>query len=157
MRWNPSWLLFFEDGTGAYNTANPSAREVPMLTAKPRGAYRWVYSSHIYNFGSGTFHTGVPQQDDRGINVAKVLLANANAWKVPLYLGEFSNFTLKPDARQLTDADMTETKKFLAWAKANDVHWSFWCYTQWVAPHMAVDYSTGKAIPAVVNALATGL
>jgi len=157
VRWNPTWLLFFEDGTGAYNTTNPSARDVPMLTGKPRGNYRWVYSSHIYNFGSGTFNTGVTIQDDLGINVANVLLANAITWKVPLYIGEFSNFTLKPDARQLTNADMTETKKFLSWAKANQVHWSFWCYTQWVAPHMAVDFATGRPIAPVVSALASGI
>ncbi len=155
--WNPSWLLFFEDGTGAYNTANPGAREVPMLTAKPRGNYQWVYSSHIYNFGYGVFNSGVQVQDDHGINVANVLLANAVAWKVPLYLGEFSNFTLKKDARLLTSADMTETKKFLTWAKAKNVSWTFWCYTQWVAPFAAVDFTTGLPIPAVTAALATGL
>jgi hypothetical protein len=52
---------------------------------------------------------------------------------------------------------MTETKKFLTWAKTNNVHWTFWCYTQYTAPHMAVDFETGRAIPAVVAALATGL
>ena len=70
-----------------------------MLTAKPSVKGQWVYSSHIYNFGSGTFNDGVQSHDDRGINVANALLGNAAAWKVPLYLGEFSNFTLKADAR----------------------------------------------------------
>jgi hypothetical protein len=153
----PTWLLFFQDGTGAYDTTNPSAREVPMLTAKPSGAGQWVYSSHIYSFGSGTFSDGVVAHDDHGINVANVLADNAAAWRVPLYLGEFSNFTLKPDGRQLTDADMGETREFLAWAKSRNVSWTFWCYTQYVSPFVAVDYTTAKPVPAVVNALATGL
>jgi aryl-phospho-beta-D-glucosidase BglC (GH1 family) len=156
-RWNPTWLLFFEDGTGAYNTANPSARETPMLTAKPSASGQWVYSSHIYNFGYGTFNDGVQAHDDRGINVANALLGNATAWKVPLYLGEFSNFTLKPDARLLTDSDMTETKEFLTWAKTKNVSWTFWCYTQYHVAHIVVDYETAKPIPVVKNALATGL
>ena len=29
-----------------------------MLTAKPSVSGQWVYSSHIYNFGYGTFPTG---------------------------------------------------------------------------------------------------
>lgn len=156
-QWNPGWLLFFEDGTGAYNTTNPSAREVPMLTAKPGGTRQWVYSSHIYNFAYGTFQDGVTSHDDRGINVANALLANARAWKVPLYLGEFSNFSLKPDARLFTDADMAETKEFLGWAKANNVSWTFWCYTQYGYVHVAVNYQTAQAIPVVKAALATGL
>ena len=128
-----------------------------MLTAKPSASGRWVYSSHIYNFGYGTFQDGVQSHDDRGINVANALLANATAWKVPLYIGEFSNFTLKTDARQLTDADMTETKEFLTWAKTKNVSWSFWCYTQYYPAHIAVDYQTARPIPVVTRALATGL
>ena len=76
---------------------------------------------------------------------------------MPLYIGEFSNFTLKTDARLLTDSDMTETKKFLAWAKTQNVSWSFWCYTQYHAVHVGVDYRTARPIPAVKAALATGL
>ena len=155
--WNPTWLLFFEDGTGAYNTANPIARETPMLTAKPSVRGQWVYSSHIYNFGYGTFDDGRAAHDDRGINVANALLANATAWKVPLYIGEFSNFTLKTDARLLTDADMAETREFLAWAKAKNVSWTFWCYTQYHPAHLVVDYTTARPIPVVKAALATGL
>jgi hypothetical protein len=52
---------------------------------------------------------------------------------------------------------MTETKEFLTWAKSKNVSWSFYCYTQYRSPHMAVDYETAQAIPAVKAALATGL
>ena len=66
-----------------------------------------------------------------------------------MYIGEFSNFTLKSDARLLTDSDMAETKEFLAWAKTKNVSWTFWCYTQYHAAHIAVDYTTAKPIPVV--------
>ena len=74
-----------------------------------------------------------------------------------MYLGEFSNFTLKSDARLLTDADMTETKEFLAWAKTHNVNWSFWCYIQYRSPLIPLDYETNQPIPAVKAALGTGL
>jgi hypothetical protein len=60
--------------------------------------------------------------------VAKAWLDNSRRWKVPLYIGEFTTFALGKDSTALTDADMAETKKFLAWAKRNEVSQSFWAY-----------------------------
>ncbi|MCW2530265.1 MAG: cellulase family protein, partial [Pseudonocardiales bacterium] len=110
--WNPSWLLFFEDCTGGYNTDHPDWRESPAITAKPSTPANWVYSIHIYDTQYGTFNDGVPAHDDLGITFANKSLANAKAWRVPLYVGEFYNFSKSKDSRLLTDADMGETKKF---------------------------------------------
>ena len=87
------------------------------MSVKPTAPGNWVYSLHDYNFGYGTFADGVVRHDDFGITVMNAALDNANAWRVPLYIGEFTNFSLGVDARQLTDATMVETGKFLSWAK----------------------------------------
>ena len=76
---------------------------------------------------------------------------------MPLYIGEFSTFTLKTDARVLTDSDLDQTKKFLTWAKTNNVNWTFWCYTQYHPLHWVVDYRTAQPVGPVKRALATGL
>ncbi len=154
---HPQWLLFFQDGTGGYNAATPSARETPTMTAKPSAPGNWVYSNHIYNFRYGTFQDGVTRHDDFGITVAREMLENATDWRVPLYVGEFTNFTLGVDARQLTAADMEQTRRFLTWAKANRVHWSFWAYVNPYRPMTVVDYTTNQSIEVVRTALATGL
>ena len=153
----PSWLLFFQDSTGGYNTANPAARETPTIVAKPTVPGNWVYSIHDYDFAYGTFSDGVARHDDFGITLANTVLANANAWGVPLYIGEFTNFSLGVDARQLTDAAMAQTKAFLSWAKQQRVSWTFWAYVNPYRPMTVVDYTTNQAIPVVKNALDTGL
>ncbi len=153
----PSWLLIFEDSTGGYNAANPSARETPTMTGKPNVPGHWVYSIHDYNFSYGTFSDGVVRHDDFGITLANAVLANANAWQVPLYIGEFTTFSLGVDARQLTAASMTQTKSFLAWAKQNQVSWSFWAYVNPYWPMTFASYQTTQPLPVVKEALATGL
>ena len=116
----------------------------------------WVYSIHDYNFGYGTFSDGVTRHDDFGITLANAVQANASAWGVPLYIGEFTNFTLGVDARQLTDADMAQTNAFLSWAKQNHVSWTFWAYVNPYRPMTVIDYTTNQVIPVVKNALDTG-
>lgn len=153
----PSWLLFFQDSTGGYYSANPALRESPILTGRPTAAGNWVYSTHIYNFAYGTFNDGVPRHDDFGITVANAALDNARRWRVPLYIGEFTNFTLGLDARTLTDADLAETRKFLSWAKTNDVSQTFWAYVNPYRPMMVVEYTNNQPVPAVQSTLATGL
>ena len=156
--YNPSWLLFFNDSTGGYNSANPLARETPTMTGKPTVAGDWVYAIHDYNFSYETFSDGVARHDDFGITLANIVLADAHAWGVPLYIGEFTIFTtFGVDARLLTDSDMAQTKAFLSWAKVNDVNWTFWAYVNPYLPMTVVDYTTNQAIPVVKNALATGL
>jgi aryl-phospho-beta-D-glucosidase BglC (GH1 family) len=153
----PTWLLFFQDSTGGYNAANPAARETPTMTRKPNVPGNWVYSLHDYNFSYGTFADGVTRHDDFGITVMNAALANATAWRVPLYIGEFTTFSLGVDARQLTDAAMAETNEFLAWAKANRVSWSFWAYANPYMPMTVIDVNTNQVIPVVHRSLATGL
>ena len=154
---NPSWLLFFQDSTGGYNAANPSARETPTMTARPAVPGNWVYSAHIYNFSYGTFSDGVTRHDDFGITVANQLLANARAWKVPLYIGEFTNFSVGTDARQMTESTMAQTRLFLDWAKQNRVNWTFWAYVNPYWPMAFQNYLTNQPIPVIRDALATGL
>ncbi len=154
---NASWLLFFQDSTGGYNAANPAARESPVITGKPTVAGNWVYSNHIYAFSYGTFEDGVTRHDDFGITVANRALANATAWGVPLYVGEFTNFSIGVDARNLTDATMEQTRRFLSWAKTNRVNWTFWSFVNPYRPMTVVNYTTNQAIPVVKTALATGL
>ena len=153
----PSWLLFFQDGTGGYNAANPAVRETPVMTGRPNAPGNWVYSLHNYNFGYGTFSDGVTRHDDFGITVANAGLANARAWGVPLYMGEFTNYTLGIDSRLLTDADMAQTKLFLDWAEGHGVSWTFWAYVNGYRPMTLMNYTTNQPIPVVQNALATGL
>ena len=153
----PSWLLFFQDGTGGYNAANPAVRETPVMTGKPTAPGNWVYSLHNYNFSYGTFSDGVTRHDDFGITVANAALANARAWGVPLYMGEFTNYTVGVDARTLTDADMAQTKLFLEWAESHAVSWTFWAYVNAYRPMTLMNYTTNQPIPVVQNALATGL
>jgi hypothetical protein len=154
---NPGWLLFFEDSTGGYNAANPAARETPVMTSAPGGDFNWVYSMHDYNFGYGTFSDGVTRHDDFGITVVNKDLANAKAWNVPLYIGEFTNFELGIPAWNLTSADMVQTGKFVSWAKQNAVSWTFWAYANTSPPMNVIDYRTNKPIPVVVSTLAGGL
>ncbi|UDY36949.1 PKD domain-containing protein [Dermatobacter hominis] len=154
---NPGWLLFFQDSTGGYNAANPAVRETPTMTAKPAVPGNWVYSAHIYAFSYGTFSDGVVRHDDFGITVANQLLANARAWKVPLYIGEFTNFSVGVDARQMTAATMAQTRLFLDWAKANRVNWTFWAYVNPYWPMAFQNYLTNQPIPVIRDALATGL
>ena len=91
------------------------------MTAKPTGSgdFNWVYSIHDYNFAYGTFSDGVTRHDDFGITLMNVDLANAHAWHVPLYIGEFTNFELwsASNVHQFTDAAMAQTKAFLSWAR----------------------------------------
>ncbi len=154
---NPSWLLLFQDCTGGYNTASPSSRETPTITAKPSVPGNWVYSVHLYNFAFGTFSDGVPRHDDFGLTLANVVLANAQSWRVPLLIGEFTSFTLGVDARQLTDADMEQTLLFLNWAREHGVSWTFWSYVNPYRPMTVVDYTTNQTIPVVKRALDAGL
>ena len=100
------------------------------MTGKPSAPGNWVYSLHEYNFTYATFSDGVPRHDDFGITLMNAVLNNARAWGVPLYIGEFTNFSLGVDARNLTDADMAQTRLFLDWAKQNGVSWTFWAYLQ---------------------------
>lgn len=155
--WNPNWLLIFEDSTGGYYSANPQLRESPTMTGRPTVGRNWVYSTHIYNFGYGTFSDGVARHDDYGITVANADLANARAWKVPLYIGEFTNFTKGVDATTLTDADMAQTKSYLSWAKTNGVSWTFWSYVSTYRPMVVINYVNNQAIEVVRAALSTGL
>ena len=152
----PSWLLFFQDSTGGYNRNNPAARETPTITAKPTVPGNWVYSIHDYDFAYGTFSDGVTRHDDFGITLANAVQANASTWAVPLYIGEFTNFTLGVDARQLTDADMAQTVAFLSWAKQNHVSWTFWAYVNPYRPMTVIDYTTNQVLSVVLNALETG-
>ncbi|MCW2525313.1 MAG: glycosidase [Pseudonocardiales bacterium] len=154
---DPEWLLFFEDSTGGFNTGNPALRESPTMTAKPTTPGSWVYSTHIYNINGGTFDSGITTQDDFGINVAEADLANATRWHVPLFIGEFTIFSLGTDASTMTDADMAQTEKFLSWAKKNKISWTFWSYTSATKSMVAVDYRTGRLIDVIQAALATGL
>jgi aryl-phospho-beta-D-glucosidase BglC (GH1 family) len=155
--WNPTWLLIFEDCTGGYYSANPLLRETPAMPGRPTAGRNWVYSTHIYNFGAGTFSDGVARHDDYGITVANAALANARAWKVPLYIGEFTNFAGGRDATTLTDADMAQTKLFLGWAKTNGVNWTFWTYVSAYRPMVVVNYVDNQPIEVVRAALSTGL
>jgi PKD repeat protein/aryl-phospho-beta-D-glucosidase BglC (GH1 family) len=154
---SPSWLLFFQDTGGGYYNANPSLRESPWMTGKPSAPGNWVYSVHDYNFTYATFSDGVPRHDDYGISLMTAVLNNARAWGVPLYIGEFTNFTLGVDARNLTDADMAQTRLFLDWAKQNRVSWTFWSYLSPYRPMTMMDYATNRPITVVKNALDTGL
>jgi aryl-phospho-beta-D-glucosidase BglC (GH1 family) len=155
--WNPNWLLIFEDSTGGYYSANPLLRETPTMTGRPTVGKNWVYSTHIYNFGYGTFSDGVPRHDDYGVTVANAALANARAWNVPLYTGEFTNFTKGVDATTLTDADMAQTRLYLSWAKTNGVSWTFWSYVSGYRPMVVVNYVNNQPIEVVRAALGTGL
>ena len=155
--WNPSWLLFFEDSTGGYNSTNPDWRETPSMSGKPTVPGNWVYSTHLYNFGFGTFDDGVAAHNDYGVTVANKVLANATSWKVPLYIGEFTTFSKSIDARVLKDSDMAETKKFLVWAKQNNVSWTFWSYASNYWPMTMINYDVNQVIPVVKNALDTGI
>jgi len=153
---NPGWLLFFEDSTGGYNAASPAGRETPVLTGRPGGDANWVYSMHDYDFGYGTFSDGVTRHDDFGITLMNVDLANAQAWQVPLYVGEFTNFELGIPAWNLTTADMAQTAAFLSWAKQHAVSWTFWAYANTYPPMNVIDYRSNHAIPAVKSTLAAG-
>ena len=109
---DPSWLLFFQDSTGGYNAANPAVRETPTMTARPTVPGNWVYSFHNYNFSYGTFSDGVVRHDDFGDDPGqRRCWPTPASWKVPLYIGEFTNFSLGVDARTLTDATMAQTKR----------------------------------------------
>jgi PKD repeat protein/aryl-phospho-beta-D-glucosidase BglC (GH1 family) len=154
---NPGWLLFFQDSTGGYNAANPAARETPTMTARPAVPGNWVYSIHVYNFTYGTFSDGVTRHDDFGITVANQALSNARSWGVPLYIGEFTNFAVGVDARQLTEPQMAQTRMFLDWAKQNRVNWTFWAYVNPYWPMAFQNYLTNQPIPVIRDALATGL
>jgi len=154
---HPAWLLFFQDSTGGYNAANPGVRETPTMTAKPAVPGNWVYSAHIYAFSYGVFSDGVVRHDDFGITVANQLLANARAWGVPLYIGEFTNFSVGVDARQMTPSTMAQTRLFLDWAKTNRVSWTFWAYVNPYWPMAFQNYQTNQPIPVIRDALATGL
>jgi aryl-phospho-beta-D-glucosidase BglC (GH1 family) len=153
---NPGWLLFFEDSTGGYNSTVPAARQTPTMASKPTVAGNWVYSIHLYNFGFGTFRDGVTRHDDFGVNLTNAALANARAWRVPLFIGEFSTITLAVPATELTAADMTETAEFLAWAKLNNVSWTFWAYAGTHPPTFVIDYRTNLAVRVVRDTLAAG-
>ncbi len=155
--YNPNWLLFFEDSTGAYNTAEPAKRETPTMTAKPTVSGQWVYSTHIYNFFSDVFNDGVTSHNDYGVNVANAALARARAWKVPYYVGEFTIFSNDVDAGQLTNAQLAQTRAFLSWAKTNNVSWTFWAYVNYTRSMTVIDYTTNRVFPLVQGALATGL
>ena len=111
----------------------------------------------MYNIGFGTFDDGVAAHNDFGVTVAQQALSNAKSWNVPLYIGEFTMFTKNIDARQLNDADLAETKKFLAWAKQNNVSWTFWSYTSDYWSMTMIDYQTNQIIPVVKKALDTGI
>ena len=126
------------------------------MTGKPTVAGNWVYSFHDYNFSYETFSDGVPRHDDFGITLDNVMLANATSWKVPLYIGEFTNFTFGSATNQ-TDATMAETDKFLAWAKTNKVNWTFWAYVNPYLQMTLVDPATNQPYPVIKNHLATGL
>jgi aryl-phospho-beta-D-glucosidase BglC (GH1 family) len=125
---SPGWLMIFQDTGGRYSVADPSLRESPMMPNKPSAPGNWVYSVHDYNFTYATFSDGAPAHDDYGINLMNAVLNNARAWGVPLYIGEFTNFSLKGDARNLTSPDMEQTRLFVDWAKRNGVSWTFWAY-----------------------------
>jgi hypothetical protein len=98
----------------------------------------------------------VTKHDDLGINLTNAALANARAWNVPLYIGEFSNITLGIPAAELTTANMAETAKFLSWAKTNNVSWSFWAYGGMNPPNYIIDYRTNLAVPVVRDTLSAG-
>ena len=91
------------------------------------------------------------------MTLADLVQTRAAAWGVPLLIGEFTNFTLGMDARQLTDSDMAQTRSFLSWAKEHGVSWTFWAYVNAYRPMTVVDYSTNQAIPVVKLALDAGL
>jgi aryl-phospho-beta-D-glucosidase BglC (GH1 family) len=154
---NPGWLLFFQDSTGGYDAANPTDRETPTMTEKPSKPGNWVYSVHLSNALHGTFADGVPRHDDFGVTLADKALANARAWGVPLFIGEFTTFTRKTDVTKLTESDMEQTAKFLSWATAHRVGWAFWAYVSPDASMSLIDFRTNRPIPVVKSALDAGL
>ena len=102
---NPGWLLMFQDATGGYDSANAAERETPTMTKKPSTPGNWVYSVHLSNTAHGTFADGVPEHDDFGVTLAEQALANARAWGVPLFIGEFTYFARGTDASKLSEPD----------------------------------------------------
>ncbi len=154
---NPGWLLLFQDAAGGYNAANPADRDTPTITDKPSSPGNWVYSVHLHNPQHGAFADGVPAHDDFGVTLAEQALANARAWGVPLFIGEFTHFTRGKDATGLSESDMEQTAKFLAWAKSHRVGWTFWAYVNPNRSMTAIDPSTNLPIPVVQAALGAGL
>ena len=79
-------------------------------------------------------------------------LDNARSLEVPLYIGEFTNFSLGGDARTLTDADMAQTAVSRV-GEQNRVNWTFWAYVNPWRPMTIMDYTTNRPITVVKNAL----
>ncbi len=152
----PDWLLVFQDATGGYRASDPSLRETPAITSRPTTPGNWVYSIHDYAFQYGVFADGTSRHDDFGITLVNAAWANATAWHVPLYIGEFTVFGPAVDARTLVDAGTTETREFLAWTRSHGVSWSFWAYVNAYRPMTVIDIDTNQVIAVVKRALDTG-
>jgi endoglycosylceramidase len=104
---NPDIVLIFED-----SQYNPSGRYA--LTGPPTFANK-VYSFHLYT----------PNWEPLGKAMARVYLARAKRFDMPIWIGEFNRFG-QPDA---APPDWPEQlQEMLRFCKSNEIGWNYWAY-----------------------------
>ena len=115
-----------------------------------------VYSWHLYPPDWDTTATGTPRQTGRQALQARV--DRARAWGDPIWLGELNAFNrgYTGEHNQTDPSWEADTAAFMAYARANDLGWSFWAYGTGAGSSL-VAAATGEAKPELLAALQGGL
>jgi aryl-phospho-beta-D-glucosidase BglC (GH1 family) len=120
---NPDILLMLED------RETPGAFRVTQLPQVPNV----VLSVHLHEDYWSDPSPGQSQLPTGGEAALAADLSRAQTFNVPLYVGEFYAFDATGNQngnKQPDQSWMSDTAKFLAYAKQNDISWTYWAWIQ---------------------------
>jgi aryl-phospho-beta-D-glucosidase BglC (GH1 family) len=153
---------FYEAVVPAIHQANPNIllmledRETPgsfKLTHLP-SVSNVVLSIHLHEDYWTAPSAGQNQLPTGGQAALAANVARAQAWNVPLYIGEFYAFdaTGNQNGNKQPDGNWaSDTAKFLSYAKSNNIGWAYWAWIQKTNP-----LNQPEVTPAVQAALQAG-
>ncbi|HUI01462.1 MAG TPA: cellulase family glycosylhydrolase [Nitrososphaerales archaeon] len=111
---NPHALVIFEEPPPGLMSQSP-------IMTRPPSVPDAMYSFHIY---TGTWSAGRPYM--------QAYLANAKAWGVPAWMGEFNDFEAGctgPNCQSMVDPNwQADSDSLLSYCAANGINWAFFSY-----------------------------
>lgn len=140
---NPNILVMLED------RETPGAFKLTRLPPVPE----LVLSIHLHEDYWAAPSAGQNELPTSGQAALAVNVARAQSWNVPLFVGEFYAFDATGNQNGNKQPDQnwsSDTAKFLAYAKDNNIGWAYWAWIQKADPQAQPEVT--QAVQAALQA-----
>ncbi len=119
----PNMILFYEDD--AYSGFSKQGWALTRPLDLPNSVYSWHFYPFTWDLADNQpgFTDTRPAKDKLADH-----LARANSWNVPIWIGEFDGFNLGNFDCSASATASSDLLAFMAYAKANNISWTFWEY-----------------------------